>query len=177
MIDLATTAEILLKGGVAVIPTDTIYGLVACAYNKAAVEKIYRIKNRDLKKKCIVLVADYRQAKELGVTDDWLQKAKKYWPGPYSLVLPTIRQDIEQLERSTGCFGFRMPDDKDLIGLIKLTGPLIAPSANPEGLEPAKIINQAKVYFGSQVNLYIDGGTLDNPPSTIIDMLNGQTVR
>jgi tRNA A37 threonylcarbamoyladenosine synthetase subunit TsaC/SUA5/YrdC len=113
----------------------------------------------------------------LGVTDEWLDKTKAYWPGPVSLVLPTTRKDIEQLERSTGMFGFRMPDNADLLALLEQTGPLIAPSANPEGLPPAKNITEALGYFGDQIDLYIDGGTLEQKPSTLIDLVNHQTIR
>lgn len=169
--------KILNAGGLAVIPTDTIYGIVARAYDKAAVERVFKIKQRDPNKKCIVLVANYNQAKELGVADAWLEKTKLYWPGPVSLVLPTTRKDIEQLERSTGMFGFRMPNNADLCNLIEQTGPLIAPSANPESLPPAKNIAEAKVYFGDQIDLYVDAGELVNQPSTLIDLVNHQTIR
>jgi L-threonylcarbamoyladenylate synthase len=177
MTDFKELVKVLNNGGVAVVPTDTIYGIVARAYDKAAVEKVFKIKQRDPAKKCIVLVANYDQAKELGVTDEWLDKTKTYWPGPFSLVLPTTRTDIEQLERSTGMFGFRMPNNIALIKLMEQTGPLIAPSANPESLPPANNINEAKAYFGGQIDLYIDGGELANPPSTLIDLVNHQTIR
>jgi L-threonylcarbamoyladenylate synthase len=56
--------------------------------------------------------------------------------------------------------------------LLKKAGPLVAPSANPEGMEPAKTIKEAKEYFGERVDFYINGGKLLSPPSTLIEIKN-----
>lgn len=67
-----------------------------------------------------------------------------------------------------------MPDDKKLLALIRKTGPLVAPSANPEGLSPAKNIVEARKYFGENVPVYIDGGRKIGKASTLVS-LTGDT--
>ena len=91
-----------------------------------------------------------------------LKTLKKYWPGPNSIILPDANAP-SWITRDTGTVAYRMiSSDIDLYALIAKTGPLIAPSANPEGLPPAKNIAQAKEYFGDQIDFYLDGGEITN---------------
>ncbi len=76
----------------AVIPTDTIYGVVACASNQKAVEKVYSLKKRTPSKPCIILISDPYQMLDFGVDKKWLDKTAEYWPGPNSLIIPTLNQ-------------------------------------------------------------------------------------
>lgn len=131
MIEYSKSVEILKQGGIAVIPTDTVYGIVASALNPEAVAKVYLTKKRSQNKKCIILIASTQQAMNLGITKEWLAKTDDYWPGPYSLIMPTNRTDIGYLTDDN--LALRLPDNKELIDLIAQTGPLIAPSANLEG--------------------------------------------
>ena len=66
---------------------------------------------------------------------------------------------------------FRLPDKKNLIDLIKKVGPLVAPSANPEDMSPAKNIKEARRYFGEAVDFYVDEGDLVSGPSTLVKIL------
>jgi L-threonylcarbamoyladenylate synthase len=177
MIDYSPAIKVLKNSQVAIIPTDTIYGIVAQAYDKSAVERVYQIKNRSLDKPCIILIPDLDTTEKLGVNADWLTKTLDYWPGPNSLILPTFRKDIKHLDKGTGTLALRLPANKGLIELLKVTGPLVAPSANPEGSEPAKNITEAKAYFSDKVNIYIDGGTIVNNPSKLIVLTTGEVVR
>src|SRR5204863_149383 len=70
-------------------------------------------------------------------------------------------EKFEYLHRGTNTLALRLPKDESLQNLLKKTGPLIAPSANVEGLPPAKNITDAKKYFGDGVDLYIDGGEIE----------------
>jgi len=149
--------EILKAGGIGVIPTDTIYGLVGRADLPKTVEHISTIKNRSDGKGFIVLISSLDDLKlfDIKVSDATKSFLKKYWPGKVSVVMsPTL--------------SFRLPDKKDLIDLLKETGPLVAPSANPEGRAPAKNIEEAKEYFGDEVDFYEDGGNLESLPSTLV---------
>lgn len=178
LVNFIDAVDVLRSGAIAVIPTDTIYGLVACADNKTAVQKIYLTKKRNPVKPCIILIDKPSRMLDFGVKDSWLSSTKQYWPGPYSLIFPTDRSDLYYLDRGTKTLAFRMPNNTSLINLIKKVGPIIAPSANPEGSLPATNIKQAKIYFGSDVNLYIDGGLLEkSTPSSIIDMRDQHKVR
>lgn len=158
---------VLSRGGVAVIRTDTLYGLVASADNSLAVEKIYRLKHRDQAKSPIVLIADMSQLYE-APTPDTLDTLRLMWPGPYSIILPSERAPA-WLRRDNYSVAYRVPAVDELRALLLRTGPLIAPSANPEGLAPAMSIEEAVEYFGEAVDLYVDGGLVtDARPSTLL---------
>lgn len=163
------------QGGVVVIPTDTMYGLVARASDKQAVGRVYRIRGRAPEKPCIVLVAARWQ-----ITDSSLwtlahkELADTYWPGALSLVAPTATTQ-EYLHRGTHTLAYRMPDRDDLRRLLTHTGPLIAPSANPETKPPATTIQEAQAYFGDAVDGYVDDGTLSgDAPSTVAGIIDGK---
>ena len=73
------------------------------------------------------------------------------------------------LRHTDGSVGYRVPKDRTLRKLLEQTGPLVAPSANPQGLEPARTIDQAREYFGESIDCYLDGGEVpaSQPPSQI----------
>jgi len=161
---------IIKKGGVGVIPTDTIYGLVGKALSRKTVEKVYQLKQRDPKKPLIILIGKTDDLKLLGVKLDKDTKKilQKYWPGKVSIILPCPHKKFSYLHRGTRTLAFRLPSHPNLVNLLKKTGPLIAPSANPEAKEPAKTIKEAKKYFGEKIDFYVDVGRLESLPSTLI---------
>jgi len=164
-------------GGVAIIPTDTIYGLVAKADNKSTVEKIYQIKGRNPIKPFIVLIADLEQLKlfDINLDDPTKNLLSRVWPGPVSVILSCSNQELNYLHRDTNTLAFRWPAKPDLQQFLAKVGPLIAPSANPEGQPPAQTIDQAKKYFGGQVDYYFPSeDTLIGEPSTLVAIENGQ---
>lgn len=167
----------LLAGGVGVLPTDTLYGLVGSALSKKAVERIYKLKKRDLRKPLIVLIASLDDLKLFGVKvgiDD-KKILNRVWPGKVSVVLPCLRRKFYYLHCGTKTIAFRAPAKKSLIKLLEQTGPLVAPSANPEGMLSARTIREAKKYFGDKVDFYVGAGRrLFGKPSTLISIENGQ---
>lgn len=172
--------DILIKGGVAVMPTDTLYGIVASALNSEAVQKVYSIKKRTPTKPFIILISELTDLSLFDITPDnaVLASLKKIWPGKVSVIFSLeIQKSInkfEYLHRGTNTLAFRIPDKSDLRELLKETGPLIAPSANPEGKNPASTIEEAEKYFGDEIGLYVDGGYLSGEPSTLIKIQNGK---
>lgn len=173
--ELDTTT--LQNGGVQVVATDTIYGLLGQALNKATVERIYTLKKRTPTKPFIILISDYDDIQKFDVLIDQTTRTKleNYWPGPVSVILDCTGERFNYLHRGSYSLAFRMPDKKELREIIKRTGPLVAPSANPEGLEPAKSIEEAKNYFGDTVDGYFQGPISDKP-SKIIQFKNGQEI-
>lgn len=162
-------AQTLLDGGVAVLRTDTIYGIVACAENQDAVEKVYRLKDRDSKKSPIVLIADSAQMFD-DVSIELQNKLDSVWPGKVSVVLSSTKAP-NWISRDNHSVAYRLPNEPQLIKLLEVTGPLIAPSANPESMQPAVSVERAKEYFGNEVDIYLDGGVVeDNKPSQLISM-------
>jgi len=175
--DWKKAIKILKNGGVGVIPTDTLYGIVGRVESKKIVEKIYTIKSRNENKPFIVLITSYKDLKLFGVKVE-KEQAKffsKIWPGKVSVILPCKSSKWRYLHRGVKSIAFRMigPKNKNLFNLINKVGPLVAPSANPEGLPPAETIKQAKKYFGNKVNLYINVGKRKFKPSTLIKFGNG----
>ncbi len=81
---------------------------------------------------------------------------------------------MEYLHRGTNSLAFRFPKDEGMIEILGKTGPLVAPSANPEGLEPAKTVYEAKKYFNDGVDFYLDAGRLEAEPSTLIRIQKGK---
>jgi L-threonylcarbamoyladenylate synthase len=165
----------LTNGDLAVIPTDTLYGIVGQALNQQTVEKIYKLKGRSPEKPCIILISSLEELEQFGIelTEELKPKLLEFWPGPTSIILPCSRADLEYLHRGTNTLAFRMPNKLELIEVIKATGPLVAPSANPEGAPPAINIDMAKQYFGDAVK-YLDGGELTGRPSTLIKIVDNQ---
>ena len=150
-------AEMLKQGKIGVLPTDTIYGIVASALNEEAIARVYEVKGRATTKKTIILISSLDDLRAFGVilTEGQQKNLNRFWPGPVSIIVP-------------GDIAFRIPDDPSLIAFLKESGPVIAPSANPEGLPPAETIEEAKKYFGNMVDFYIDGGKRVGEPSTLI---------
>ena len=168
--------DILNSGGIGVIPTDTIYGLVGQALNPDTVEQLYKVRQRKPDKPFIILISQLKDLELFDIQPDEKTRAilGKVWPGKVSIVLPCRSDKFSYLHRGTNTLAFRLPDKKDLIEILKTTEPLVAPSANPEGLEPAHTIEEAKKYFGEEVDFYVDGGRLDSPPSTLIKIVDGE---
>lgn len=165
------TIKILKKGGVGVVPTDTLYGLVGRANDKKVIARIKRIKGRSPGKPFIILISSIKQIEDFGLKLKAQDKEvlSKLWPGPISVAL-------------TKKLSFRLPKNKFLIELINKTGPLVAPSANPEGSTPASTIAEARNYFdypansgASKVDFYLSAKRkLLDQPSTLISLKNGQ---
>ncbi len=141
-----TPANILKSGGIGVMPTDTIYGLLGSALDKKTVERIYQVRGRRPDKPLIILIGSLEDLKLFGIKpkDKTLEILKKYWPGQLSVVLPCAGKKFKYLHRGTKTLAFRWPKNKWLQNLLKKTGPLVAPSANPEGRTPAINIIEAK---------------------------------
>jgi len=167
----------ILRGEVGVFPTDTIYGIVGCALDKKAVERIYQIKKRNAIKPLIILVSSRNDLKTFGIKINRKQKKflKQVWPGKVSVVVDCENENFFYLHRGTRSLAFRVPKDRWLRNFLKSSGPLVAPSANPEGEKPARTKDEAKYYFGNQVDFYIDFGKLENEPSIIVKLFdNGE---
>jgi L-threonylcarbamoyladenylate synthase len=163
--------RVLMQGGVAVVRTDTLYGIIARANDQQAVERVYTAKSRNPKKSCIVLLADEQQA--YGALSMGATQAE----GPTSVLVDSPMAP-EWLRRESNEIAYRLPDVPWLREVIREVGPVIAPSANPEGMPPATTIDEAMAYFGDAVDVYIDEGTVpaDTAPSRLIRLYADGTV-
>lgn len=166
-------AKILLQpSAVAVIPTDTVYGLVARAADEAAVNHMFEIKKRDAKPGTLI-AASIEQVEALGIKRRYLKAVEQYWPGAVSVVIPAADPSLKYLHRGKMSIAVRLPKDAELEKLLQQTGPLMTSSANDPGEPTATNIQMAKDYFGDKADAYVDGGDLsDRQPSTVIRIVD-----
>ena len=155
-----------VPGSVGIIPTDTIYGLVARAADEVSVKRVYAIKN-DRTKPGTIIASSIEQLMDLGLKRRYLLAVNDYWPAPLSVIIPC---DDKLRYLHLGKFGLavRIPKVKQLIELTRDVGPLLTTSANMPGEKPANTLKEAKAYFGNKVDFYIDGGNLSNHQSSTI---------
>lgn len=169
--------NILKQGGIAVMPTDTVYGIVARAEDEIAVDKVYRVRQRNPDKPCIILIANIEELQKFSInlTQTQRENLKQFWPGPVSIIFACEDDRFSYLHRGTETLAFRIPGNEGLRDMLAKTGPLIAPSANPEGKPTATNIKEANEYFGYLVNFYLDGGDIAGSPSKLIKLEKNDT--
>lgn len=159
-------AHLLREGGIGIFRSDTLYGIFASADSHQAVERIYKVKGRTPTKSPIVLIASVEQIYDT-YDERTMERLKALWPGKNSVILPS-QAAPHWLTRGNESVAYRVPADEKLRGFLEKTGPLVAPSANPEGQPPAMTIAEAKAYFGDTVDFYVDGGEVtDDSPSKL----------
>ena len=167
-------AKIVSEGGVIAFRTDTFYGLGADPFNAAAVAKIKELKGREENKPILLLLADSSVADRF-IADRskaFDEVARKYWPGPLTIVGVAVAELPEAITAGTGTVGVRVPADDDVRELVRVCGgALTATSANPSGSEPARSAKEVMDYFGDRIDLVIDGGEVTvTEPSTVLDL-------
>lgn len=158
------------QGEIAVIPTDTVYGVVARAADRKAVARLYTLKHREGKPGTLV-AANINQLIAIGIERHHLITPGELWPGAVSVIIP-CDQNLFYLHQGTNSLAVRIPDDSRLLKLLQRTGPLLTSSANQPGEPPATIITEAKAYFGDQVDWYEDAGFINRAPSTVIKIVD-----
>lgn len=170
--------EALRADKLVVAPTDTIYGLLARADSPRAVDELYQVRQRDHTKSCIILLGSTNDIPELTAEQRRIYQ-QLYRERPTTIVVRVSPDVMPHLVRTDATLAFRaVPPDTALSELIRLVGPLLAPSANLAGQPPATTVNEAIAYFGDQVAVYVDGGEIKRAmPSRIIKFTDdGQLV-
>lgn len=161
-----TAARLLREpGAVGIIPTDTVYGVVARAADRDAVTRLYWLKHREHKPGTLI-AADIDQLVRLGFKRRYLVAVERFWPGAVSVVIPCT--ELEYLHQGIMSLAVRIPDDAALHELLLQTGPLLTSGANQPGEPPANTVEQAKKYFGNAVDFYEDGGDLTGRKSSTV---------
>ncbi len=170
-VPLTKAIDMLLQGSVGVMPTDTIYGLVARAADEQAVAKLYALKQRE-HKPGTVIAASVEQLVMLGVPKRYLTAVEHLWPNSLSVEIP-LGQRLTYLHQETGRQAYRVVADEEVRAVLEQTGPLVTSSANHPGQPGSTTIQQAIDYFDNKVDFYVDGGDLSGrAPSTIIRVVD-----
>ena len=159
-------AMLLNQSTVGVLPTDTVYGIVARALDKVAVARLYHIKHRE-GKPGTVIAADREQLEALGIGREYLDEVMHLWPNPVSVVLPAGPQ-LAYLDQGKASLAVRIPSDPAVQALLQQTGPLVTSSANMPGEAPATNTAEAEAYFGDAVDFYVGGSEGERPSSTVL---------
>jgi len=173
---LKLVSQAIKKGKVVVCPTDTVYGLLADAYQKKAIENLFKIKKRPKEKAVPIFVKDLKLAKKLAKIDKTQQKfLKKFWPGKVTFVLKRKNNLPSILFGKKKTIGLRIPNYKFINQLLfKVDRPLTGTSANISGFPPSTKIKEVLKQFRNQKyqpDLIIDAGNLKpSLPSTVIDL-------
>jgi L-threonylcarbamoyladenylate synthase len=163
--------RILSADGIAIFPTDTVYGIGCRADREGAVERIYRIKQRSKDLAIPVLISDPGDLSIYGRPgEEALELARENWPGALTLVVFSAGKLARNLSHGES-LGFRCPDAPILRDLIRRTGvPLAATSANLSGCAEALSLEGFPEDFRAGVDLILNGGTLpERRPSRVID--------
>lgn len=165
-------ARLLAGGGVAAIPTDTLYGLAASIRAPDAVARVLQIKQRTPGSGVPVLVASAAQAVEIAeMPPDARLLATAFWPGAVTLVLPALAEVDQRLLGPNETVGLRVPAAAIVRDLMRLVGaPLTGTSANEHNQPPPMTAQAAAEAVGHMVDLVLDGGPGGGSPSTVIDL-------
>ena len=169
--DLRAAAAAIKQGAVAVLPTDTVYGLAASAFCEEAIERIYQIKNRPLRQPLQILLKDAAQAHLIARFSLPAERlAKAYWPGALTLILPPTVEGKKLLRGSAG-LGIRVPNMPFLNRFFdQFDGPLACTSANEHGQPVLTREEDLLELLSGKVDFIFKGGTLSPVASSVVDV-------
>ncbi|MEO8531235.1 MAG: L-threonylcarbamoyladenylate synthase [Deltaproteobacteria bacterium] len=177
---VALAAQVLRAGEVVAFPTETVYGLGGSALSDAAVAKIYAAKDRPSFNPLILHVASLAEAEQLAMfSDTALVLARRFWPGPLTIVLPVrAGSGVSSLVRAgLDSVALRVPAHPVALELLRAAGPLAAPSANPSGRISATSAQHVIKGLDGRIAAVLDGGPCDvGVESTIIGMVDAPTL-
>jgi len=166
-------ASAVSSGRLVVLPTDTVYGIGADAFNPGAVNALLAAKGRGRDMPVPVLVGSWYTVDGLasGITYAARELIEAFWPGPLSLIFRQVSSLSWDLGDTAGTVMVRMPLHPLALELLGVTGPMAVSSANRSGQPPATTLDAAREQLGASVAVYLDGGpTAAAVPSTIVDV-------
>ena len=167
-------AQLISRGGVVGVPTDTFYGLAADPFNLAAVEEIYRVKGRPENRALPILVSSTEQAIPLtrDLPDNFLKLANKFWPGSLTIIVDASHRMPLKVTANKGRVALRWPKSQVACAVIEqVGGPITGTSANISGFPSCSNADQLVKQLGSRLPLILDSGeTGATMSSTIVDL-------
>lgn len=169
---IAAAGRAIQRGRLVLLPTDTVYGVGADAFNAFAVGRLLKAKGRGRQMPPPVLVSAHTTLDALAVgVPDWARAlTEALWPGPLTIVVrqqPSLQWDLGE---TRGTVAVRMPDHPVALELLSRTGPMAVSSANRTGLPAATNADDAEAMLGEWARIVLDAGPTPGPvPSTIVD--------
>ena len=168
--------DVINNDGIVIMPTDTIYGIVAKATNEDVIKRVYSLKKRDDRKPMLILVSDNEMLKDYVSSINELEQTliDNLWPGPLTIIFD--KKNISDL--LTGrlpTVGVRIPNNKEMLDIISSVGvPLLSTSVNLSGEKSATCVSNINKTMLDNVDFVYDNGECNDVPSTIIRVVNGE---
>lgn len=176
---IAAAAAALRAGQLVVMPTDTVYGVAADAFDETAVAALMESKGRGREMPPPVLIPSTRTVDGLAtqVPSYARRLIDAFWPGALTIIVRAQASLMWDLGDTNGTVALRMPDDALALSLLSETGPLAVTSANRTGQPAARTVVEAATALGPAVEVYLDGGpSAGGLPSTIVDCTGAEPV-
>ncbi len=171
--------NLINNGELAIVPTDTVYGIIADATNEEAIRKVYFAKHRSFSKPLIIMVSSIdmlkRYVKDISSVEQKL--IEKYWPGRLTILFKKNNEISNLLTNGGEYIGIRLPDNKDLCALMNmLNKPLISTSANISDTMTITDITMLEDELKNNISYIVDGGVLTDLPSTLVKVEDGNII-
>jgi L-threonylcarbamoyladenylate synthase len=176
--EIAQAVTVLRAGGVVAFPTETVYGLGADALNERAVARVFELKGRPANNPLIVHVSGEAMARR--VVSQWPEAAarlaRKFWPGPLTLVLPKAPEVPSAVTAGGPTVGVRCPDHHVTLSLLEaFGGPLVGPSANRSGRVSPTTSAHVREGFGDAVMVLEGGPCRAGIESTVVSLADDES--
>lgn len=169
--DIGKLVDLINNGNIAVVPTDTVYGIIGDATNIDVIHKVYEVKKRDYSKPLILMVSsiDMLEKYVLEVNNIEKKLIDRYWPGKLTILFKKNNNVDDLITSGSELVGIRYPDNKELNELMdKLNKPLISTSCNISSKEVITSIDMLEEDIRKYVSYVYDGGSLSSNSSTIV---------
>lgn len=171
--------DIIKNGGLVIMPTDTVYGIIGDATNEDVIKKVFDIKKRDFNKPLLMLVNGTDMLKRYVDNVRELEQniIDKYWPGPVTIVFNKNNCVSNLLTANQDTVGVRYPNNELLLDIIsKINRPLLSTSVNISGKSNVIDLKNIEDEIRNSVDFIMDGGVCDNLASTIIKCKDDEIV-
>lgn len=176
---IGRVASVIRKGGLVVLPTDTVYALTCAFDNEPAIERLYAVKRIAPAKRLSILVPDIATAARLtrGISNSVFRTMRRVLPGPYTFIFQASSEVPRTMLRKRRTVGIRIPASPIALAVLaELGSPLLATSVRNSAdewlLDPVTIEEELR----GSVDLVVDGGLLAAEPSTVVDLSGDEPV-
>jgi tRNA threonylcarbamoyl adenosine modification protein (Sua5/YciO/YrdC/YwlC family) len=176
---IGRAVDTLRKGGLVVVPTDTVYGLTCLISQQDAIRRIYEIKKMDPKKALSILVKDMETVGRFarGVSTPAYRLLKRVLPGPYTFIFSASGEVPKIMLRKRRTIGIRMPDHEVSRAILsELEEPLLSTSIRNPHDDFVNDPGEIEELFGERIDMVLDGGILLPTPSTVVDLSGEEPV-
>ncbi|MEE9557779.1 MAG: L-threonylcarbamoyladenylate synthase [Candidatus Adiutricales bacterium] len=170
---ITRVTEALREGKIIAYPTDTYYGIGCDLYQKKAIEKIYRLKKRSLKKPFSFICADLKDISQYARVSNYAYRTmRRLLPGPYTFILDGTRLVPKIMLSPRKEAGIRVPDSQICMALVKALGnPIITTTASNADDVPLTDPREIETLFKGSIEIVIDGGAVPSEPSTVVSLI------